>query len=177
MQPMIGNIGSHLGVVSYLAVNGSKIADLVTRVAAVIATAAKVVIINPVVNDINASTNQATFAATYANYLALLKAGMPGVKIGCVGCFADGEKYPDPGDHDGGPTDFNTIIAGVAYNAGAYYLDARTAQQAWEKANNTPAPGVSSGLLTFDGVHPLAATGVPIMSAAIQAQIKFGWLP
>lgn len=133
------------------------------------------------VNDINASIPQATFASNYAAYLAAIKSGLPGVKIGCVSVFCDGEQYPDPADGPGGPTDFNTIIAGVAYNAGAYYLDVRTAQQAYEAAHNTPAPGVVSGVLTAEtppttGIHP-NATGVTLMGNAVLSQLKLGWLP
>jgi lysophospholipase L1-like esterase len=183
--PMLSTIGTaRLGTIYNKAHPGFRLGasgvygtGLIAHVSEVIATGADVVIIEEGVNE----TVMAGFPADAATYLSLIQAGLPNARIGWLNILCAGsEKNPDPNDFPigvwPGIIAFNAAIATACANAGAFYLDVRTAQQAYEFVNNTPAPGIDHGdantLLTVDGVHP-NALGSIVMSSAVMSQCVF----
>ncbi len=147
-------------------VPGDKVADVLARVNAdVNAHHPNVVVIEVGVNDVGGGTDPATFRTTYASLIVDIRAANPTVRIALVSVFALGEQYPDPLNTT--IVNFNWIIQSLAIDYGCVWIDARTPQQAYEAANNTPSPGVVSGVLTIEtpptlGEHP-NATGKSVI--------------
>lgn len=97
----------------------------------------------------------------------------PSAKIAWLNIFS-GASEQVPASTDSVVATVNGYIsAAVAANSGfSYLLNIHTAQQAYETANNTPNPGVASGILTVDGLHPNNA-GMNFMSSTMESQITY----
>jgi hypothetical protein len=120
-----------------------------------------------------------SFRASYDHILAQTKATLPNVKIVCMGLPLLFELWstspPNPHfagnayDTGAGSIDmYNLQIQGSAIAHGATYVDTRGPAAIAESIQNAPAPGVASGVLTGDGIHPLAA-GQTVLSNAARA--------
>jgi len=154
-------------------VNGNKISDIEANIAGRITNYfPDVVVLEAGINDAAAvpdPTPTPTFRASYDNVLATVIATLPSVQIVCLSCLCDGELWnASPSPHFAGNA-FDAFIETIdgqiqasALAHGAYYVDVRTALALSESTLNTPAPGVASGILTLDGIHP-NATGQRLM--------------
>lgn len=128
------------------------------------------------VNDCRAATNLTTFRTAYDSILDQTQTAIPSVKIMCLGVLTVGEQWTTSGgvpvwddklvSPPSNPTwtpwidDYNGQISASCTNHGGTFMETRTEYLAWEVANNTPAIGAFTGLLTLDspsnptGVHP-----------------------
>ncbi len=61
-------------------------------------------------------------------------------------------------------------VVAASPSANVTYVPVRAVALAYEQAHNAPAPGVSAGILTSDGLHP-NATGQALMSAQAFGQV------
>jgi hypothetical protein len=113
----------------------------------------------------NQGSNQTVFQSDWHSYLATIVAALPTIQIAAVSIFSRVENYPDTVNNTE-IDQLDAIIKTEVEGVGGTYVDVRAVQQAWEAANNTPPPGVASGLLTDDGVHP-KTSGVAMISTAV----------
>jgi hypothetical protein len=67
---------------------------------------------------------------------------------------------------------YNAQIQASALAHSSLYVDIRTPAALAESTLNAPAPGVATGILTGDGIHPLAI-GQQLMSTAIRSAFVF----
>jgi lysophospholipase L1-like esterase len=114
---------------------------------------------------------------TNAETLVLnLRAGIPNVRIAMNSILCRNEYYPDPIKRQ--VDQINKAIEFVCAQVGATFVDIRSAQQAFEAANNFPPPGNphdpgpppgNRALLTIDGAH-LTATGQALWSSTFVAR-------
>lgn len=179
-SPLLG-IQDYRPTVLNAGVSGDTVAMMLARVNTdVIAFHPTIVVIEGVINDVKNGTNLATLATTCASLISTLQAGLPGVRLMWIGGFCFGEKYPAQGTDANVPT-YNNVVITACSNAGIPYVDVRTAQQAYEAANNIPSPGADTGILCFDavppGVHPSLALGQPIFGTAMLAQTVMSGTP
>ena len=131
-----------------------------------------------VVNDVVSNTPQATHLAQYGAFLDRVKVDSPNVLILCVGSFCNGEQWlTGPNRYSSGLTnnvwDQNVIACCAARPGWTEYADEANATLAYQVANNTPSPGVNSGILTVDGVHPNAPTGRVLMATSPMSHLTF----
>lgn len=151
-------------------VSGNTVADINARAPAVLASfsavANLVVIVEGGTNDV--FDDPAAFRTTVDALIATIKSAHPSAQIGWVNVLCNGEQFPDPLNATIGAVN-NQIALAVAASGGTL-IDVRAPQQAYEQANNTPSPGAFAGLLTADGIHPVAP-GRALMCAATEAVI------
>lgn len=166
-------------------VGGNQVADIDAAIAARITDYnPDVVIIDVGINDCRGvpigPTPLATFRASYDHIITTVQATLPTVQIACVSLLLLFEKWassPAPTHFSGNPLDsgagsidvYNGEIQASARVHGCVYIDVRAPAAIAEASQNTPEPGVASGVLTGDGLHPLAA-GQLVMSTAAR-----GW--
>ena len=162
-------------------VNSGESGDGVALIAA--AVPARITNYNPTlmvievgVNDCRGDTPLLTFRADFDSILDQTQSVIPSVKIMCLNILTVGEQWttsggvpvwndklvPPPSNPTWTPwiDDYNGQIQASCTAHGGTYVETRMEYLAWEVANNTPAPGVFTGLLTLDspsnptGVHP-----------------------
>lgn len=157
-------------------ISGNTVADVNARIGVDLATFTNVrnliVLIEAGTNDY--FTAPATLRTNADTLLTTILTAAPAARIGWVNILCNGgsphlgEQFPDPSKPVIDP--LNTQLANAVGAVGGTLLDVRTPQQAYEQANNIPAPGVGEGILTFDGVHPIAP-GRTLMSNVVLAAI------
>jgi lysophospholipase L1-like esterase len=136
------------------AIPGSTIGNLVPdgQVAAAIADAPDMVVVGAGVNNITGA-NRAAVASDVASVLSPIRAALPNVLLVWVNVmFGHSEQWgPDPNQ-----AAIDAVNGGISDSCPLYacrIIDVHSAQQVGEMTLNTPAPGVSSGILSVDGTH------------------------
>lgn len=118
------------------------------------------------VNDYGLGVSIDTFVSNLQAMSALWTgSGRAANKMAMCGVLCAGEQFPDQRMRR--VKAFSNAMNKVAYDLGHPFFDQRSSQQAYEKANNLPPPGVFTGVLCADsqtGIHP-NATGRSLMSS------------
>ena len=163
-----GNVGSVASVVGgnqiyaiNSGVSGNKAADIAANVASRITNYnPQAIVLYVGVNDIGG--NQAAFGASYASILSQITAWNPAVPVVCLSILSYGEQWQFPpllwysGETGTQIPQYNAYIQSAAASAGATYVNLSTAALNYEQVHNAPQIGAFSGILTRDGIHPLA---------------------
>lgn len=130
------------------------------------------------VNDIVMGTDPATHLATYGAFLDRVKGDSPAVQILCMGALCNGEQWlTGPNRYSSGlalthPIEQNIAACCAARPGWTEYAPQCDWSLAYQVANNTPSPGVNSGILTLDGVHP-NTTGQVLMGTHAMDHLTF----
>lgn len=140
---------------------GSTIASMTAAYASFITAflPLNILVLEEGVNDF--ATDPATFAAAYAAFLDRVHGDAPNAKILCLGIFmAGGEQWlTGPNRFSAGLALTHPIEAAIAASCAARPSFTEYASQcdwtlAYEVANNTPSPGLFTGVLCVDDKHP-----------------------
>jgi lysophospholipase L1-like esterase len=181
-DPAVTTINSKLSspiTVVPAGVGGNTFADLVARVNADIINhipKPTVVVIECGENDLFQRISLDTIITNAETLVLNLRAGIPNVRIAMNSILCRNEYYPDPIKRQ--VDQINKAIEFVCAQVGATFVDIRSAQQAFEAANNFPPPGNphdpgpppgNRALLTIDGAH-LTATGQALWSSTFVAR-------
>lgn len=132
------------------------------------------------INDRISATPQATHLASCRNFLDRFHADAPTTPVLWLGSLFDGEQWlTGPNRFSSGlaTTDIwetNVATACAERSGWAEYASQCDWSLAWEVANNTPSPGVDSGLGTLDRIHPLTPLKV-LMGTNAMTHIQ--WSP
>jgi len=165
-------------VVTSNGIGGEKTIDMASRVHEQIAIYnPEVIVVEIGYNDMPIGVPLTVFRAAYDSILVGCRAECPGAQIMCISTLLGGEQWRSgPLRWDissefgiGQPyiENYNAQIAASAAAFGAAYVDVRTPALTYESVNNTPEPGVASGVLTVDGIHPSNAGKLLMANAAI----------
>jgi lysophospholipase L1-like esterase len=154
-------------IVTFSGVGGNTAADIAADVPSrILAYNPTKVILEVGINDAITGVNPATFAANYLSIITQTRAAIPGIPFLCIGCLCYGEQWL-AGPAWGANIDDaailsidNEIISVCGSIPDATYVDLRNPLIAYEGANNLPGPpGAVSGIITFDGIHPIITAG------------------
>lgn len=113
-------------------------------------------------NDVVNGTDPAVFRSNYDSIIEAALAAIPGLRFLLPSQWVYGEEWlPGPPLSWTGPglnSRMDLIAEQIKESAAAHnqtFVDIRGPTLIWESQNNTPSPGVESGLLTSaDGLHP-----------------------
>lgn len=131
-----------------------------------------------VVNDVVSNTDPATHLAQYGAFLDRVRADSPNVRVLCLGAFCNGEQWlTGPNRYSSGLTgnvwDQNVAACCAARPLWTEYADQAVNTLAYQVANNTPSPGVNTGILTLDGVHPNPTGQVFMATSNVMPHLTF----
>jgi len=157
--------------------SGDETGDIAAAVTARITSFAPDVIVLLIgINDVFFGVNPAVSQANYDSILSQIRAWSSTVVIACLSVLTEGEQWAaGPVWSNSGPNDdaaidsFNAFIQTLCTTYNATYVDVRSQMLTYEAAHNTPAPGVASGVLTVDRIHPNATGQVQVSTYAIQS--------
>ena len=114
------------------------------------------------INDVTNSVPEATIKANYDSILSQVRVWSGTVGIACISVLFKGEQWAAgpvwsnaaSGGFDAAIDACNADIQSLCVTYGCSYIDMRSLALTYETVNNAPAPGVASGILTLDGMHP-----------------------
>lgn len=151
-------------------VAGNKAADIAADVAGRITDHAPDVMVLLIgVNDAINATSLASFQTSINTILSTTHSALPTCQIVVLSILWWSEQWaagpvwnnfydPPPSNPTYTPSiaEYNAILQSECAAVGGTYIDTRAPALAYEVANNTPAPGDVSGILTQDRIHPNA---------------------
>lgn len=115
----------------------------------------------------------------YASILGPVRGQFPNCQIACVSILWHNEQWSSGppiifsnGANDSTLYTNNIEINDLCIQYGCVYVDMRTQAATYESTHNTPEPGVTTGIITSDGVHP-NTTGQLLMGTYMMAQTAF----
>lgn len=154
-------------------VPGNKAADIAAAVASrIVAFNPSKLIIEVGINDQQASTNPAAFAASYDSIVTQTQSALPSCQIMCLSLLSFNEQWvAGPAWPADSVVTYNNAIQTVCTNRGCTYVDLRAPLLAYEVINNSPPPGAGSGIETSDGIHPIIPGGQVNMGTWVFANL------
>ena len=145
-------------------VPGNQTSDIVAAVASRITDYNPDVVVMLIgINDVTNAVALATIQANYDSILSQVRAWSGTVQIACVSVLWYGEQWvagpawSNVPSFDAQIDALNSAIQALCTTYSATYINARSPALVYETANNAPAPGVRTGILSSDGLHPNAA--------------------
>lgn len=116
----------------------------------------------------------------YAAILGPVRGRFPKAQIACLSILWHNElwSHGPPVVFNNGATDStlypsNVDIRELCIQYGCVWMDMRAQGALYEQAHNTPEPGVATGILTSDGIHPNSNPGQLQMGGWAMAQTAF----
>jgi lysophospholipase L1-like esterase len=156
-------------------VSGNKVADIQSAVASrIVAFNPTKLIIEVGINDFLASTDPTAFGISYDSIVTQTLSALPSCQIMCLSLLTFNEQWAAGPAWPGVAIDsaYDPAIQTVCTNRGCTYVDLRTPLLAYEVAHNTPGPpGVATGIVTSDGIHPIVTSGQVLMGTWVFANV------
>jgi hypothetical protein len=111
------------------------------------------------INDFLTSTDPTQFATDYAFVLDQVRSLWPAAQVLCCGGMSSSELWLTGPPRLSSGTSTSVYDAAISTLCAARpgwteYCSMADGMLAYEMINNAPSPGVSSGILTNDGIHP-----------------------
>lgn len=157
-------------VTTTVAQSGANIANFqALKLSTVIAANPTVVIVELGANELSADSAAGTQASAEA-LVDALRASLPNVRIAWLNVFMGLSEVwnPDPNAHK--VSSVNNGLSAMCRSRSVKFIDVHGPAMLREAAVNTPSPGVASGILTVDGLHP-NLFGNPLMDASLRTQL------
>lgn len=158
----LATAGAHVNAINS-GVNGNTSANIAAAIASRITNYhPDVVVLFVGLNDCATSVALATYTTNMTSIITTTKATLPSVRMMLVGIILDGERWASGpvrfagNSFDTGPLSidaYNAVQVSLAATYGCTYVETRAPFATLESQLNTPEPGVSSGVLTLDGIH------------------------
>lgn len=171
--------GAGITVTSY-GLGGDKVGGLAPRVHERVAIyRPDVIVVEIGFNDAPAATPSAQFRADYDSILIGCRAECPNAQLMSISILTFQEQWlsgPLRWSPSATQTNIDTLNVQIAASAaalGAAYVDVRAPALVYESTHNTPEPGVTSGILTLDSIHP-NPTGQVLMGTTAMGSVVLG---